>query len=391
MKPKRFAYVFKRFPVFAQTFVVREVEGVFRHHRQPAIFSIQPPEDACRQDGFSTMEERVTLFPAKFALAARIFSHAFSGKIPCRDIFDLGWLIKENRAKREALWLGPELKSRGISRLHTHFTTEAARTAWWLHRIFGIPYSITAHANDFLCSRDTSPTLEQLVSGAHAVIAVSEFSKNWFETNFPKAKIHRVYNGMLLDDFIPLNTSNSPRILSVGRLVEKKGFSDLVKACRNLLDRGLKFSCGIVGEGPIRNQLVAMIADLGLSQHVTLYGALPQREIRKLLHQSSIFALACVKERDGGMDILPTVITEAMAAGLPVVSTRLAGIPEMVVDQVTGLLSNPGDVSALAHSLASLLTHPQTALSMGIEGRRRAEKVFNEEVTIPELLSILET
>jgi glycosyltransferase involved in cell wall biosynthesis len=220
---------------------------------------------------------------------------------------------------------------------------------------------------------------------------VSEFSKNWFETNIPNAKIHRVYNGMLLDNFIPPITSKSPRILSVGRLVEKKGFSDLVKACRNLLDRGLKFSCGIVGEGPIKNQLVTMIADLGLSQHVTLYGALPQREIRQLLHQSSIFALACVKEKDGGMDILPTVITEAMAAGLPVVSTRLAGIPEMVVDQVTGLLSNPGDVSAFANSLAALLSHPQTAFSMGVEGRRRAEKVFNEEVTIPELLSILET
>jgi glycosyltransferase involved in cell wall biosynthesis len=98
-----------------------------------------------------------------------------------------------------------------------------------------------------------------------------------------------------------------------------------------------------------------------------------------------------VKEKDGGMDILPTVITEAMAAGLPVVSTRLAGIPEMVLDQVTGLLSNPGDVSAFANSLAALLSHPQTAFSMGVEGRRRAEKVFNEEVTIPELLSILET
>ena len=391
MTPQRFAYVFKRFPVFAQTFVVREVEGVFRHNREPAIFTIQPPEDAFRQDGFSEMEDRLTLFPSKFALTARIFSNAFSGKIPFQVILNPRWLLKENRAKREALWLGPELKSRGITRLHTHFTTEAARTAWWVRRLFGIPYSITAHANDFLCSRDTAPSLEHLVSDAQAVIAVSEFSKNWFKTNFPDAKIHRVYNGMLLDDFVPPKTSKPPRILSIGRLVEKKGFPDLVKACRLLLDKGFEFECGIVGEGPIREHLVSIIADLELSEHVKLYGALPQREIKMLLHQSSIFALACVNEKSGGMDILPTVITEAMAAGLPVVSTSLAGIPEMVVDQVTGLLTNPGDVAALSDSLTKLISHSETAISMGVEGRRRAEKVFNEEVTIPDLLGILES
>jgi colanic acid/amylovoran biosynthesis glycosyltransferase len=385
-----FAYVFKRFPIFAQTFIVREIEGVFRHQRHPAIFSIQPPEDGHRQDDFQEMEKQVQVLPSKGALSADIFRKALSKALPFHTITSPSWLGKKKRAHREALWLGPELKSRGITRLHTHFTGEAARTAWWVHRLFGIPYSITAHANDFLCSWESTPNLEQLVTDAKAIIAVSDFSKAWFERKFPSANIQRVYNGMNLGYLPQQSFTEIPHIVSVGRLVEKKGFPDLIKACHLMKREQVDFQCQLVGEGPLEAALSDLIKCYGLEENVTLHGALPQSEIKQMLQQASIFALACIEEKSGGMDILPTVITEAMAACLPVVSTRLAGIPEMVSDGQTGFLTEPGDVQAFANALKKLLANPQNAREMGIQGRRRAEAIFDERVTIPQLLRILE-
>jgi glycosyltransferase involved in cell wall biosynthesis len=386
----RFAYVFKRFPVFAQTFVVREVEGVFRQGRQPLIYSIQKPEDAARQNGFREMEEKVRTLPSKAHLVSEILSYGLTGQINLRKCVNLSWLGKSGRSRREALWLGPELKRHGVSQIHTHFTGDAARTAWWVSREFGIPYSITAHANDFLCKNNQSPTLQELVQGARTVIAVSDYSKVLLGKNFPGANIKRVYNGICLHEFEPSPKISTPRILSVGRLVEKKGFPFLLEACRLLAEKGIDFRCDIVGDGPLKQDLHALVSEFSLSGKVFLHGALPQSTILSMLQLATVFALACVEERSGGMDILPTVITEAMTAGLPVVSTRLAGIPEMVVDTETGFLCEPKDIHGFADSLARVLCDPAQASELGFAGRRRAEAIFDERITIPQLLEILE-
>ena len=134
----------------------------------------------------------------------------------------------------------------------------------------------------------------------------------------------------------------------------------------------------------------ALLAQIGeLSACVSLAGSRTQPQIRESLAAASVFVLPCVEEKSGGMDILPTVITEAMAAALPVVSTRLAGIPEMVIDGSTGLLVESGDALAFADAVESLLRNESLAKTMGEEGRRRAEAVFSEEVTIPQLQAML--
>lgn len=386
----QFAYLFKRFPVFAQTFVVREVEGVFRHDRQPLVYSIQKPEDSSRQNGFYEMEQKVRVLPSKKRFFFEILGRCFKRQIKLKKVLNLSWLGKSGRSRREALWLGPELKRNRISRLHTHFTGDAARTAWWVSREFGIPFSITAHANDFLCKNTHSPALQELLQSARTVIAVSDYSKTLLEKKFPAANIKRVYNGICLNEFAPLPKDSTPRILSVGRLVEKKGFPCLLKACRLLDEKGIDFRCDIVGDGPLRQDLEVLISELKLKSKVILHGALPQASIWSMLQLASVFALACIEEQSGGMDILPTVITEAMTAGLPVVSTRLAGIPEMVADTETGFLSEPGDIHGFADGLTRLLCDTVRAKTLGFSGRRRVEAIFDERITIPQLLEILE-
>ena len=180
-----------------------------------------------------------------------------------------------------------------------------------------------------------------------------------------------------------------PRLVSVGRCIEKKGFADLIDACALLRERGLDFECTILGGGPLEAPLRARIAERSLQGIVSLPGPRPQEEVRRLLTEARIFVLACATEPDGGMDTLPTVIVEAMAAGLPVVSTRLAAVPEMVEHGVTGLLVGEKQPAALADALEILLRDPAKAERFGASGKTAAAERFAAEVTAAQLRKLL--
>jgi len=160
-----------------------------------------------------------------------------------------------------------------------------------------------------------------------------------------------------------------PLILSVGRLVEKKGFSDLIGACRMLKGWGTAFKCEIVGSGPLSRSLRDQIKELKLEACIRVIGAIPQSELQRHYRDAIVFALPSVLARDGDRDILPNVLKEAMAVGVPVVTTRLPGIEELIAHGEDGLLTPSGDVAALAASLECLLT--DAALRRRLAGRAR--------------------
>jgi hypothetical protein len=178
--------------------------------------------------------------------------------------------------------------------------------------------------------------------------------------------------------------------LSIGRLIEFKGFRDLIAACAELKKRAIQFECEIIGEGPLRGALQDAIAAAGLDGIVRLSGALPQEEVMRRLADCDAFALACIVNREGASDILPTVILEAMATARPIVSTRLAGVPEIVRDGESGLLVAPGDVKGLANALESLLRDPQLRARFGAAGRRNVEVRFDVDKTAAQLLELVE-
>ena len=163
--------------------------------------------------------------------------------------------------------------------------------------------------------------------------------------------------------------------MSVGRLVAFKGFDDLIDACAELARRRIDFVCDIIGDGPLRETLQAKIEQLDLSSRVNLLGSLSQGAVLEKLQAADIFALASTTDAQGATDVFPTVILEAMASARPVVSTRLAGIPELVVDGQTGMLAPPGDSTALAHALEQLLRDPELRLRFGHAGRHGSSSI----------------
>ena len=186
-------------------------------------------------------------------------------------------------------------------------------------------------------------------------------------------------------------SATPPTIISIGRLIEKKGFADLVEACRLLRARGVDFGCKIIGEGPLQAALQEQITAGGLTGVVLLTGALAQSEVVSRLARAAVFALPCVPETGGGMDNLPTVVMEAMAAGLPVVSTSIGGVPEMVADTTTGLLVPARQPAALADALGQLLADQELARSLGEAGRQRAASLFAIDKSVQTLRAIFQS
>jgi glycosyltransferase involved in cell wall biosynthesis len=375
-----FAYLFERFPSFTQTFCFREVEEMMRQGMAPAIYSIREAEEGHAFD--TALLSRVRYLPRDEALNASVREAREAHRIHS-DVWDIfsGWGSRGDKTRLyEAAWLGLELKRRRIRHVHAQFAGIAARTAYWMKQFYGISYSFTGHANDMFCETGLPVSLDDLVKEARLVVTVTDFSRDWLRGRFPESagKIERVYNGIHPGEFAGTDSAsvNPPEIISVGRLIEKKGFNELIAACAMLRDRKIDFLCRIVGAGPLEEALREQIKRANLAETVLLEGARSESDVIAFLRRARVFALACAHDSEGGSDNLPTVIMEAMAASLPVVSTRVAGVPEMIEDAVTGRLIDEHDIAGMAAAIEAVLKDPALARRQGDAGRAMVARLF---------------
>jgi len=392
-------YVFERFPSFTQTFCVREILELERNGVRPVIFSIHDSRSEDIRHFPAELVGRVHSLPPEDELHAAVRRLMDERRLPQSVVLTLRFWGERPDKQRvyEAAWIGHRLREidAGLRHAHTHFAGIGARTCWWLRKFFGLSFSVTAHANDVFCQADPQiPGLAMLFQDASLIVPVSDYLAKDMQSRFPgiAPRMQRVYNGLDLVPFMEARakadrSGAAGGILSVGRLIEKKGYDDLVSACALLRDRGLKFRCRIVGDGPLEADLKSQISKLNLQNEVVLTGPLPMSGITRLLaEETQVFALACKTEADGGRDNLPTVLMEAMAASLPCVSTSIAGVPEMVADGVTGLLCDERQPAQLAAKLGELLRDPARCDTMGAAGLEHAKRRFAKEVTSRELM-----
>ncbi len=389
----RFAYLLERYPAFTQTFIVREVEEMRRQGIEATVISLRAAADPGGHFSAEATSNLITA-PEPDTLVAEIKHRRAAGELPKKINQRLEAWGKDPDKLRlyEAIWVGDLLQKRGVRHVHVHFAGLAARTACLMKDLYDITFSFTGHAQDIFCKTEHAIDLGRLIREASAVVTVADFSAKHLQHTYPALawKIHRVYNGLELPKKQPERRPVSPPlILSVGRLIAKKGFADLIAACAILQTSGVPFQCQIVGEGPLEAELQAQISESSLSEMVTLTGPKSQSEISELLAQTTVFALAAVVLPDGDSDNLPTVITEAMAHGVPVVSTRVAGIPEQVDDGKTGFLIAPGDVAALAQKLQILLVDNDLTRLFGNAGFTKARSEFSLESTVAQLRKLV--
>lgn len=263
------------------------------------------------------------------------------------------------------------LRRETVSHIHAQWAYSSASIGMYGSWMLGVSFSFTGHATDLFRDR---VALRDKIRRADFIVCISEFHRQFFlDEGARPEQLHIVYCGIEPELMVPRTGPRAPgpfTILSAGRLVEKKGFEYLIDACAILRDHGREFRCVIAGSGPLESDLRARVTARGLSGHVEITGkALAQEAIPRFMHSGDLFALECVWARDGDVDGLPQMTMEAMACGLPAVTTRLVGNPDMVIHERTGLLVEPRDEKQLAAAIERLMDNPQLADRLARQGR----------------------
>lgn len=378
----RIGYVVKRYPRYSETFIVNEILAHEAAGLAIEIFALRPPNDTHFQDAIARVRSPVNYLPFGVPKTSHFWAELVNTS---EEMPDLWTALKTAQSETvldvyQAITLAREVRSKDINHLHAHFATMSTTVARLAARIAGIPYSFTAHAKDIFHENVVPEDLQQKINDAAAVITVSDFNIDYLHTTFdpPAGRIHRIYNGLDTEQFhykVPDN--RLPMVVSVGRLVEKKGFNDLIDACAILAGRGRPFRCQIIGTGPLETELRVQIERLGLQSLVELMGPLPRVELIETIQQAAVFAAPCVVTNDADRDGLPTVLLEAMALGTPCVSTDVTGIPEVLYDEKTGLMVSQRDPEGLANAIERLFIDPKLRMELAGGARQLIEAEFD--------------
>jgi glycosyltransferase involved in cell wall biosynthesis len=251
-----------------------------------------------------------------------------------------------------------QMKLQGIDHVHAHFASHPAAAGFIIHRLAGIPYSFTAHGSDLHRDRHM---LREKVAEAAFVAAISEYNKELILSECQgkyRDQVMVIHCGVDTEVFqfrsseTPYEMGDNPfMILCIGTLHEVKGQAYLIEACRLLQERGIDFVCHFAGDGPDRKALTALAEKAGIASKVHFHGRLTRDEIARLLQDADVLAAPSVPTSDGRREGIPVVLMEAMGSGVPVVASGISGIPELVKDQETGLLTPPRDPESLADAL----------------------------------------
>jgi len=386
------AYLLKKFPRLSETFILTEVLAQEALGMNLRVFSRRAPDDEPRHPELAHLKAAVEVFPKYSELDPWNMAFATGEEeLGPSEWARLRTMVHEyspfvgerfSRLLTEALYFRQRALEFKIEHVHVHFATESAIVAMLARELGGPSYSITAHAKDIYRSTVRPELLEALIQGSSFLVTVCNANVEYMlERVSPEAgaRIRRLYNGLALERFPYSETGRQPaHVLSVGRLVEKKGFGVLLTALADLKRQGRSFVATIAGGGEDAELLKSMAQDLGLdADTLTFTGPVDQDAVRALMKEATVFCLPCIIGDDGNRDALPTVLLEAIAMGLPCISTPVTGIPEILDHGQAGRIVPERDAPATAAAIAELLDSPVERLELARRGRARAEELFD--------------
>ncbi|HVT44367.1 MAG TPA: glycosyltransferase family 4 protein [Thermoanaerobaculia bacterium] len=382
----RVGYVVKRYPRFSETFIVNEILANEAAGLEIDIFSLFPPVDTHFQPALGRVRAPVRYLLTDQLRPARFWETMLQGLESIPQLHEKLGAGRGHDARTVflALQLALHARQSGLDHLHAHFATTSTSVARLAAHFAGITYSFTAHAKDIFEQSVDPRDLEQKLRDASGVITVSDFNVRHLTERFGDAasKIRRVYNGLDLD-VLPWRAPaiRSQRLVAVGRLVEKKGIRHLIDACALLAKRGRNVACDIIGGGPLGPELRHDVKELGLEDRIHFLGSCAHDEVVARMREASALVAPFVVAGDGDRDGLPTVLLEAMAVGVPCISTAVTGIPEIICHESTGLLVPQGEAAPLADAIERLLDDDDLRMRLSREARVVIDQEFDSRRT----------
>ncbi|WP_198043277.1 glycosyltransferase family 4 protein [Ketobacter nezhaii] len=409
MKPKKHvAYLVPEYPVVSETFVYREIRVLISLGYPISTYALRE-----NPDSFDVYKDGLP--PAHSIYSKSIVSHicAFlvclcaspkatfkTLQLFIHDAIELkGWQVKGKLLVQlfASSYLARSLCKKNVDHLHVHFIHSPAQVAMYASSLSGIPFTVTAHATDIYTH---GQLLVEKSRRAKSVVTISEFNKKYLESIGVESSKISVIRCILdlpeLDQDICRPDSTRGRFVfgSLGRLVRKKGFLTLLRAYKILLELSDEqpLELQIAGSGPQLREIESLIKELGIQNQVKLVGALHQSKVSGWMRNLDCFVLACEQDaKSGDIDGIPVVLMESMSYGIPSISTEVSGVPELVIDQITGLLAAPENPADLAQSMLMMISNVQLRSQMVVRAKSHVFDEFSKETNIERLVEVFET
>lgn len=409
----RLGMLLKGYPRISESFISTEILLLESLGIPVEIFSLRQPRESFTHDHVGKIRARVSYMPEYFLSAPRtllqsnlkLWKRLNSHYTAClSEALKRAVERKKAATVRHFLQAGHlaamHLSGSPVRHLHAHFCHTPASVAAFASDLTGLPFSFTAHAKDIYTSEPDQ--LARKIRKARFVVTCTRYNAGYLSGlsgspengGKPPTPIHTIYHGIDLDlfSFDPARPAGPPwSILSVGRMVPKKGYDDLLRALKHLKETGLDFRFTHIGSGESAPEVRELIRDLDLQDRVKLLGTLPHRDVIAHYRTAHCFALACKVAPNGDRDGIPNVLVEAMATGLPVISTRVSAIPELVEDGFSGLLTQPGNPAEMAEGIRDILLDSGGRSERVQRARTKVEAEFDNRRCVTRLHALFKS
>ncbi|MBI9020368.1 MAG: glycosyltransferase [Verrucomicrobia bacterium] len=389
--PVTIAYLMSRFPKLTETFVLYEMLELHRLHFKVVVLPLRLEKEAaahpevqaldCELCAAPLLSWRTLAINLKWLVChpVRYFSTALRAAVG--TVGSLKFFTGAVFYFPKAVVFADTVQRLGIKHVHAHFASHPAMAAWIMYQLCGVSYSFTAHGTDLHVNQHM---LREKARDAAFAITISDYNVRFIAERcgeetarhfevlrcgadtavFKPRKEHR-------ETGVPL------QILCIAAYREVKGHRILIDACSLLRNRGIGFHCQLIGYGPQESAIARQVEELGLNEQVLVKGAQPRPAVVRSLGDADVLVLSSIQTRDGSREGIPVALMEGMACGLPVVASRISGIPELVEEGVSGLLFEPGNAVEMADALEQLARDPELRARMGHCARERVEESFD--------------
>lgn len=402
---KKVAYLAPELPSLSATFVYNEILTMENMGVTVFPYSVHRPKNQAQGKTVEKLAKKTAVVYEQRISAALGFllinfiSHKRS------SIKSLGFLVhdilKTGAFQKQSVkliyqfikagWLARELRKNNIQHLHIHFGHVPAQIGMYAAVLAGIPFTFTTHANDLF---ERALLLKEKVQRSKKAVTISSYNKNLLIDNGSDRRKISVVRCGVNSSFTSRNgkieRDNKPFIIgSLGRLVEKKGMDTLIEAAVYLRQKNIDFRIEIAGSGPMKSTLIEKIRTTKLSDKVRLTGAVSHDKAMRWMRGLDLFVLACRADSNGDKDGIPVVLMEAMNAGVPVISTYLSGIPELIKHRFSGFLSLPDDAQSLAGNIGLILQNEKLRKKLIKNAKNRIDEEFGLQLNVNRLLTII--